>query len=77
MNRNHYVYLITNKVNGMKYIGKRSCSCPIEQDRYMGSGTLISKAIKKYGRDNFSKTVLFVGETEEEAYQYERELIEK
>lgn len=77
MNRNHYVYLITNKVNGMKYIGKRSCLCPIEQDRYMGSGTLISKALKKYGRDNFSKEILFVGKTEEEAYQCERELIER
>lgn len=61
----------------MKYIGKRSCSCPIERDGYMGSGILISKAIKKYGKDNFSKEILFIGKTEEEVYQYEKEFIEK
>lgn len=51
----HYVYEITNNINGKKYIGKRSCHCPIEEDKYMGSGTLLLKAIDKYGIDNFSK----------------------
>ena len=29
---NHYVYEITNLANGMKYIGKRTCKCNIEDD---------------------------------------------
>ena len=52
---NHYVYEITNLVNGKKYIGKRSCKCPIEEDKYMGSGIAITRSIKKYGKDNFGE----------------------
>lgn len=68
---NHYVYEITNLVNGKKYIGKRSCKCPIEDDKYMGSGIAITNAIKKYGKENFKKDVLKICSTEDEAYAYE------
>lgn len=71
---NHYVYEITNNINGKKYIGKRSCDCPIEEDNYMGSGKLLNKAKKKYGITNFSKKVLKICNSEEEAY--ENELLE-
>ena len=72
---NYYVYEITNLINGKKYIGKRSCKCPIEEDKYMGSGTLLNKAKKKYGIDNFKKEILEVCNSEEEAYAKERELV--
>lgn len=72
---NHYVYLITNLINGKKYIGKRTCHCKIEEDNYMGSGVCIVKAIKKYGRDSFKKEILKICNSEEEAYKYEREII--
>ena len=41
------IYKITNLVNGKKYIGKRSCKCPIEDDKYMGSGYALKKAFDK------------------------------
>lgn len=68
---NHYVYEITNLVNGKKYIGKRSCKCPIEDDRYMGSGKILKQAQNKYGLENFKKEVLQVCNNEEEAYAWE------
>lgn len=37
---NHYTYEIKFE-NGMKYLGVRSCRCPVEQDVYTGSSKLI------------------------------------
>ena len=68
---NYYVYETTNLVNGKKYIGKRSCKCPIEDDTYIGSGTLLKKAVIKYGKENFKKEVLQVCNDEEEAFAWE------
>ena len=69
--KNHYVYLITNLINGKKYIGKRTCSCNIEDDDYLGSGLNISRAVNKYGRENFKKEILKTFETADEAFAYE------
>jgi group I intron endonuclease len=48
------IYCITNLVNGKKYIGSSIHNNP----RYLGSGTYIKKAVKKYGRENFKKEIL-------------------
>ncbi|MEG2246466.1 MAG: NUMOD3 domain-containing DNA-binding protein [Peptostreptococcaceae bacterium] len=73
---NHYVYIITNLINRKKYIGKRSCSCPIDKDIYMGSGVALGLAKKKYGIENFKKDILLVCDLEEQAYQEEEKAIE-
>lgn len=72
---NYYVYEITNNINGKKYIGKRKCSCKIEDDCYMGSGAALSLAKKKYGSHNFSKRIIEVCNSEEEAYKREEHWI--
>lgn len=48
------IYKTTNLITGKIYIGQDSNNNP----RYLGSGLLIKKAIKKYGRDKFIKEVL-------------------
>ena len=48
------IYETVNKVNGNRYIGKDKYNNP----EYLGSGTLLKRAFKKYGKENFVKTIL-------------------
>lgn len=50
-----FVYLWTNIINGKRYIGSHVGSL---SDGYMGSGILFSQAVKKYGKENFVRTIL-------------------
>ena len=67
------IYQITNTLNGKIYIGKHQTENI--NDGYFGSGTALRDAIKKYGKQHFSKEVLFVFDNEAEMNQKERELI--
>jgi len=55
-----YVYIITNKINGKKYIGS-SRKSQIDEN-YYGSGKVIKDALKKYGKNNFTRDILWQGE---------------
>ena len=70
-----YIYLTTNNVNGKKYIGQHRFDG--FDSEYYGSGTIFSKALKKYGKHNFIVEVLCQCQTEEELNQREIEYIEK
>lgn len=60
-----YVYMVENKINGMKYIGKCVIGRQNNHLTYLGSGVYLKRAIKKYGKENFSKRVLeFSGDEE-------------
>jgi hypothetical protein len=76
----HYVYITTNNVNNKKYIGQRrfdeNKTTP-EDDNYFGSGTLLVKAIKKYGSSNFSKEILCVCDNQKEVDEKEIYYIDK
>ena len=69
----HIVYETTNKINGKIYVGKHS-SHELEDD-YLGSGKYLLYAIKKYGRENFSRKNLYVFHSEEEALKKEKEIV--
>lgn len=57
---NTVVYITTNLKNGKKYIGSDS-----NNDKYYyGSGVNLKKAIKKYGKKNFKKNILWSGPKE-------------
>ncbi len=66
------VYITTNLVNGKKYIGKDENNTK----SYIGSGTEIAHAIRKYGRSNFIKEVLAECETSEQLNELETYYIE-
>ena len=61
------IYLTTNKINGKKYLGKDVQNNP----KYLGSGLDLKKAIKKYGAENFKKTILEVCNNKEELWKRE------
>ena len=48
------IYKTTNLINGKIYIGQDSKNNP----KYLGSGVIFLKAIKKYGKENFVKETL-------------------
>jgi len=48
------IYLTTNLLNHKIYIGQTA----INRSSYIGSGSVMKKAIRKYGKFNFSKIVL-------------------
>jgi hypothetical protein len=73
MDQVHIIYKTTNLINGKFYIGKHSTYRI--NDRYLGSGILIKLAIKKYGRENFKKEILFISNDLTECYKKETELV--
>lgn len=51
-----YIYETTNLINGKKYIGQHKSN---KFDTwYLGSGIVLKKAIKKYGKENFQTIII-------------------
>lgn len=69
----HIIYKTTNKINGKIYIGIHSTSNL--NDGYLGSGRLFLKALKKYGKDNFKREILFDLPTRGEAEKKEEIIV--
>jgi group I intron endonuclease len=67
------IYKTTNTQNGKFYIGKHQTENL--SDGYLGSGSAIKEAIKKYGKNSFDKEILFIFETEAEMNQKEKEIL--
>lgn len=71
----HYIYKITNLINGKVYIGRHSTKNI--DDGYMGSGTVLRESIKKHGKQNFIKEILEYTKTFDELCNLEEEYIKK
>lgn len=58
-----FIYITTNHINNKKYIGQKKYDKYDHWKTYLGSGILLSRAINKYGRENFSKEIIEECET--------------
>ena len=72
-----YVYEITNLINNKTYIGKHRIKQNEKWETYLGSGHLIFLAIRKYGRDSFTKKLLLYAMSDEELSDKEIKEIQK
>jgi len=65
-----YVYKITNLINGIIYIGQKKGK--IEKTKnYYGSGNIISKALRKYGKEKFYKGIICLCKSKEDLNEKE------
>lgn len=72
--KNHnYFYKITNLLNGKYYYGIHSTNNL--NDGYFGGGERLSKAIKKYGKENFTKEIIIDYSTRKEASDHEKLIV--
>lgn len=53
--KQYYIYLTTNLINNMKYIGQHYGEL---DDSYLGSGSNFKGAVNKFGKINFKKEIL-------------------
>jgi hypothetical protein len=67
------IYKTTNLINNKFYIGYHKTTNL--SDDYIGSGNILKKSIKKYGKNNFVKEILYVYPTREEALCKEMEIV--
>lgn len=65
------VYRTTNLLNQRYYIGVHNLARPW----YKGSGAILKRAIKKYGKEYFERQTLYEFADESSAYQKEAELV--
>jgi group I intron endonuclease len=61
------IYKTTNLIDGMIYVGQDTKNRP----SYYGSGLLIKRAIKKFGKENFKKEILEYCNSKEELNERE------
>lgn len=74
MKKYYHVYKIINLINNKIYVGRHFGTI---DDKYFGSGLLLYKAIKKYGKENFRKELIEINADLLENQQRERYWIKK
>ncbi|ADG36107.1 putative site-specific homing DNA endonuclease [Acinetobacter phage Acj61] len=70
-----YTYKITNSVTKHIYIGAHKTKRL--NDGYMGSGTILKRAMAKYGADKFEKEILKFHSSQEEMFEHESQLVDQ
>jgi hypothetical protein len=69
----YIIYQTTNLINEKFYVGIHKTDDL--KDEYLGSGKLIVQAIKKYGKENFKKEILWLCDNYQELKDFEKEIV--
>ena len=67
-----FIYITTNLVNGKRYLGQKMFD--EKWKKYLGSGVAFKSAVKKYGKENFHRDIIYICYSKEELNQIEYEL---
>ena len=67
------VYKTTNLINGKIYVGLHVTSNL--EDEYLGSGSQLKSAVKKYGKENFKREYIKICNSPEEMYELEADIV--
>ena len=67
-----FIYVTTNLINGRKYVGQTKRDKKGNWKSYLGSGTILKLAIKKYGRENFHREIIDIAFNKNELNYLER-----
>ena len=70
----YFNYITTNKINGKQYVGAHKTDNI--DDGYLGSGKYLLRAIKKYGKESFTRKIINKTDTIEQAHKNEKFLVE-
>lgn len=73
MNKYHIVYRTTCTITSHYYIGVHSTRDL--DDGYIGSGVKFLNYVKRYGKENFYRTIISFHTTRDEAFTHEREML--
>lgn len=69
----YFVYKTTNTINNKNYLGIHQTEN--EGDGYLGSGVALKRAVKKYGKENFTREILSYHKSFDELLEVESELV--
>lgn len=67
-----FIYITTNHINGKRYIGQKKYDKNGNWKKYLGSGVHLKRAIKKYGKEHFSKEIIEECELKEQLDEREK-----
>lgn len=68
-----FIYVTTNLINGKMYVGQRKINNKNGKGwiKYLGSGTHLENAIKKYGKENFDRKIIDIAFNKNELNYFE------
>lgn len=71
----HFLYKVTNIINGRYYIGVHNTADL--GDGYKGSGNILAEAFRKYGKKSFQREIMNFFNSAKEAFDAEAQIVNK